>query len=698
MAHSNEKTKFLYPQSLSIVKVIAPMKYKRSIVKAIEVNGEIEPIVVDPRTGADQLHIEDRRNKLEIVRNKLSSLIHSFNKSIITKRNALNTGNTEEETLKFVEEIYETKGKQLEQIIARHDEIERRITELVGLSKTLVELRTVGIETTDQTSSLQDTRHTTTFVGSLLPSQLNLLYWYISEVTNNRYFIKEGQLGENEEIAIVTVLKDDAESANAKLKSMNFINIDIPRDGDFEGLTVADCEQEIAELRDEDADIDVSILEYAKNHGFDLIAGLEACEVELSRIAVEFKMKRTRDTCVLWAWLPDDRKNEFKTAMHTATEGSALVDYKSGQFDPTITPTYTKNKEFMKPMRTLVSSYGIPSQNEIDPYPFFRFLFPVLFGIMFADVGHGFLLTLVGIWAYRKKQKMDEVPQGIKGFLFGGAELLIIMGITAFFLGFVFNSVFGDETILWTVPQLRALFENTSWSFLYTVKEVTENGETERIIKRNYVNRLIFDFTLGAIVILIGLFLNLYQLYNYRHSNADLHAAITLTGVYMSAIFAALFAAVKILFMVYAFVVLLIVLIIATLWIEKRAHGVDGLMLGVDHLISLLSNTFSFGRILAMNTIHYVLAFLPYLFLNNVFPGLLNENVEHISWLDSPLLIFMWFVSAAIGAAIILPVETTFSSMQSLRLNWVEFFGKFFKGEGVEFKPVKVKRIYTTDS
>ncbi|MFV2015911.1 MAG: V-type ATPase 116kDa subunit family protein, partial [Candidatus Heimdallarchaeota archaeon] len=396
--------------------------------------------MVDPRTGADQLHIEDRRNKLEIVRNKLSSLIHSFNKSIITKRNALNTGNTEEETLKFVEEIYETKGKQLEQIIARHDEIERRITELVGLSKTLVELRTVGIETTDQTSSLQDTRHTTTFVGSLLPSQLNLLYWYISEVTNNRYFIKEGQLGENEEIAIVTVLKDDAESASAKLKSMNFINIDIPRDGDFEGLTVADCEQEIAELRDEDADIDVSILEYAKNHGFDLIAGLEACEVELSRIAVEFKMKRTRDTCVLWAWLPDDRKDEFKTAMHTATEGSALVDYKSGQFDPTITPTYTKNKEFMQPMRTLVSSYGIPSQNEIDPYPFFRFLFPVLFGIMFADVGHGFLLTLVGIWAYRKKQKMDEVPQGIKGFLFGGAELLIIMGITAFFLGFVFNS------------------------------------------------------------------------------------------------------------------------------------------------------------------------------------------------------------------------------------------------------------------
>ncbi|OLS29159.1 MAG: hypothetical protein HeimC2_01500 [Candidatus Heimdallarchaeota archaeon LC_2] len=712
MAQSSEKTKFLYPQSLSIVKVIAPLKHKRSIVRAIEDNGEIEPITVDPRTGTDQLLIEDRRNKLELLRNKLTPLVASFPKSTIIKHNPLKTGTSEEELIKFVENIYETKGKQLEQIVGRGEEIERRITELIGLSKTLAELRTVGIETTEQTSTLQDTRHTTTFVGSLLPSQINLLYWYISEVTDNKYYIKEAQLAENEEIAIVTVLKDDAEAANVKLKSMNFINIEIPSDGDFEGLSVADCDAEIEKLKTENDGIDASISDFGMNNGFDLIAALEACEIELARVAVEFKMKRTRDTCILWAWLPDNRKDEFKTSMHSITDGSAIVDFKSGQFDPSITPTYTKNNEFMQPMRGLVSAFGTPSQKEIDPYPFVRFLFPVLFGIMFADVGHGFLLFLIGIWAYKKKQKMDEIPQGISGYLFGGAELLIILGATSFIIGFPMNSVFGDETLLWSVEPIRNMFEGNTWQFFF--KFVNDHTEAEYStiqacdaeavsgehcgIARNYVNFLVFSFIVGAMVILLGLFLNLYQLRNYRHSNSDLYAALTLTGIYVSAILTAVFAVLEISSLQLVFLLLIVVNLFATLYIEKKAHGVDGLMLGVDHIISLLSNTFSFGRLLAMNTIHFVLAFLPYLFLDMAFEGLLNHDVNHISWMDSTQLIILWIISAALGAMIVLPVETTFSTLQSLRLNWVEFFGKFFKGEGVAFKPVKVNRIYTTDT
>ncbi|MCE7736824.1 MAG: hypothetical protein GPJ54_18215 [Candidatus Heimdallarchaeota archaeon] len=712
MAQSSENPKFLYPQSLSIVKVIAPLKHKRSIVKAVEDNGEIEPIVVDPRTGADHLQIEERRNKLELLRNKLNSIITVFDKSMITKQSRLDSGSTEEETIKFIDGIYETKGKQLEQILSRRDEIERRITELVGLSHTLSELRSVGIQTTDETSSLQDTRHTTTFVGSILPSQSNLLYWYTAEVTSNRYYIKEGQLGENEMIAIVTVLNDDAEATSAKLKSMNFINIEIPKDGDFDGLSVADCEVEIAKLKEENSGMDDLISEFAQNNGYELVAALEAAEIELARIAVEFKMKRTRDTCILWAWLPDNRKDEFKTSMHTATDGSALVDFKSGQFDPSITPTYTKNNEFMKPMRGLVSAFGTPSQREVDPYPFVRFLFPVLFGIMFADVGHGLLLFLMGVWAYRKKQKMDEIPSGISGYMFGGAELLIILGATSFVIGFPMNSVFGDETLLWSIEPIRSLFENNTWEFFF--KFVNSETETEYStvqacdtaalpgehcgIERNYVNFLVFSFIVGAIVILLGLGLNLYQLKNYRHSDSDLYAALTLTGIYVSAILTAVFAVLGISSLQLIFLILIVVNLFATLYIEKKAHGVDGLMLGVDHIISLLSNTFSFGRLLAMNTIHFVLAFLPYLFLDMAFEGLLNHDVDHISWMDSNQLIILWIISAALGALIVLPVETTFSTLQSLRLNWVEFFGKFYKGEGVAFKPVKVNRIYTTDT
>ncbi|NHJ31413.1 MAG: hypothetical protein FK732_00980, partial [Asgard group archaeon] len=222
------------------------------------------------------------------------------------------------------------------------------------------------------------------------------------------------------------------------------------------------------------------------------------------------------------------------------------------------------------------------------------------------------------------------------------------------------------------------------------------DGDDFLSIERNYVNFLVFSFIVGAIVILMGLFLNLYQLKNHRHSNADLYAASTLTGTYVTIILTAVVAVLGVpIFVVLGFVALIFACIIATLTIEKRAHGIDGLMLGVDHILALVSNTFSFGRLLAMNTIHFVLAFLPYLFLDMAFEGVLNHNVEN--WIG-PDLYIVWIVAAIIGSIIVVPVETTFSTLQSLRLNWVEFFGKFYKGTGIEFKPVSLNRLYTVET
>jgi V/A-type H+-transporting ATPase subunit I len=57
----------------------------------------------------------------------------------------------------------------------------------------------------------------------------------------------------------------------------------------------------------------------------------------------------------------------------------------------------------------------------------------------------------------------------------------------------------------------------------------------------------------------------------------------------------------------------------------------------------------------------------------------------------------LWFLGAFVGSLIVVPVETTFSTLQALRLNWVEFFGKFYKGTGLEFNPVKINRLHTIE-
>jgi vacuolar-type H+-ATPase subunit I/STV1 len=290
---------------------------------------------------------------------------------------------------------------------------------------------------------------------------------------------------------------------------------------------------------------------------------------------------------------------------------------------------------------------------------------------------------------------MVEMPKGISGFFYGGAELLIIMGFTSMLMGIPLNSFFGDETFFWQFEVLRNVFEGTTWKFFFKITEHHDHGHTEYHIERNYVNFLVFSFIVGALVILLGLGLNLYQLRNNRHSDSELYAASTLTGTYVSVIFAAVSGAAGLPgFVMLIFIGLTLFCIGATLEIERRAHGIDGLMLAVDHVLSLLSNTFSFGRLLAMNTIHFVLAFLPYLFLDMAFDGLLNHNIDQ--WIDSSLYV-IWIIAALIGSLIVVPVETTFSTLQSLRLNWVEFFGKFYKGSGIEFKPVRLNRLYTAE-
>ncbi len=685
----NNSAQWLYPKPLSIVKVIAPIEYKRNIIRTIENLGYVEPIHVDPRTGADQMLVEDRRNELEAYRTKLKSFISAIDTDLVITNGKFSIGESESDVLKFIKNTVDIKGKLITDIIQRQDEISSRTSNLESILKLLEQ-----IEALDLASNLiADTAHTKTFLGTIFPPQLNRVLWLVNEITNERHFILDREVSDKETILLISILKEDAEAVQIKLNSLNFQDITIPKDTDLEGLSKVDCINEISELKQEDQTLQTQLDDFTRENGFEVIAALETCEIDIQRVNIELQMRRTETTCVMWAWLPEDTQEEFRTSMHSATGGSAIINFRKGEFDPEFTPSYVSNSKFMEPMRGLVTSFGTPSINEIDPYPFVKYLFPILFAIMFADFGHGLILFLIGLWAKRKKDKMSEIPKGISGYFYGGSELLIIMGATSMLIGIPMNSFFGDETFFWQFGILRTLFEDTTWKFFFKFEE-GEHGEPE--IKRNYVNFLVFSFAVGAFIILMGLSLNLYQLKNHRNSNSDLYAALTLTGIYVSVVLTAVSAVVGLpSFVMVGFIGLTLICLVSTLVIEKRAHGIDGLMLGVDHIISLLSNTFSFGRLLAMNTIHFVLAFLPYLFLDMKYDGVLNHDTE--KWIGPDLYLF-WIIGAILGALIVIPVETTFSTLQSLRLNWVEFFGKFYKGNGIEFKPVKSNRVDTVET
>eukprot|EP01104_Vermistella_antarctica_P015518 TRINITY_DN5113_c0_g1_i1.p1 TRINITY_DN5113_c0_g1~~TRINITY_DN5113_c0_g1_i1.p1 ORF type:complete len:959 (-),score=225.36 TRINITY_DN5113_c0_g1_i1:9-2522(-) len=107
-------------------------------------------------------------------------------------------------------------------------------------------------------------------------------------------------------------------------------------------------------------------------------------------------------------------------------------------------PTYFPLNKFTSPFQGIVESYGIAYYREINPATFTIVTFPFLFGVMFGDLGHGFMLFLFALYLVLNekalgKQELDDMLER----LYGGRYILLLMGIGSMWMGFLYNECFG---------------------------------------------------------------------------------------------------------------------------------------------------------------------------------------------------------------------------------------------------------------
>ncbi len=175
----------------------------------------------------------------------------------------------------------------------------------------------------------------------------------------------------------------------------------------------------------------------------DVITG--ECREELSFIKGElmflnrvFESKKyvvgLGDTFTITGFIEADKCQDVKKTFDSFENLEITID--DADSDKRIqTPTKIKNGWFTKPFAMFVNMYGVPSYKDIDPTPFFAITYSLLFGIMFGDVGQGFVLAVLGalLWKY-KKMKLGAV--GVR------------IGLMSMLFGLVYGSIFGNEEIL----------------------------------------------------------------------------------------------------------------------------------------------------------------------------------------------------------------------------------------------------------
>jgi len=299
-----------------------------------------------------------------------------------------------------------------------------------------------------------------------------------------------------------------------------------------------------------------------------------------------------------------------------------------GEGAPGDPPMVLDNPGWLKSFEFFPRLLGVPADREVDPSAVTALIAPVLFGFMFGDVGQGAVLVLVGLLLHRR------IP-----LLF----LLIPGGIMAMIFGVLFGSVFSMEGI---IPAL----------WLHPLDEP--------------VTVLAAALAIGAALLVLAIALDLVQA-AWRGQLARWAAAFG--GVALA--WAGLLAA-------FALPALAWALPLGLALTVAGARGADGWSPGaagkaaaefVETLMRLLVSTVSFARVGAFALAH----------------GGLSAAVVGVA--EAMGGVGFW-IALLLGNLLILTLEALVTSIQTTRLILFEFFIRFFRAEGREFRPLSAPR------
>ena len=382
-------------------------------------------------------------------------------------------------------------------------------------------------------------------------------------------------------------------------------------------------------------------------------------EIHASRLIADaiVRFGRLRHTYVIVGWVPSDELEDLMPRIKSASKESLIETFPTNRRgENQNVPVALQNSKFLRPFQMLVTTYARPRYGELDPTWLIALTFPLLFGAMFGDVGHGLLLAGFGVLISSRKVKALSSLASLGG-------LITICGLAATVFGFLYGSFFGFEDVihaLWLVPSKEPL------------------------------PILAVAIGAGVVLLTIGFLIGIFNYIVSRNWGRLFFGNNGIAGfaLYWSLIGLLAAALGRIPISPVVFVVLAAAASLAIMFSEVLIHLVEGerpLIEGglgtyaiqapmewFEAVISFLSNSLSYVRIGAFAIAH----------------GVLSSVFFILAALVSPTHGVGYWIVVAIGTVFIVLFEGLIVGIQTMRLEYYEFFSKFFTGGGMRFEPL----------
>jgi V/A-type H+-transporting ATPase subunit I len=555
------------------------------------------------------------------------------------------------------------------EVISRKQELKEKIEEIYELSQQLLELRNeenridtiIGSlnpwEKHDLPLELEGTLYTIYMIG-VMPfiSDVGKL---VEEIEQKNLCCAIDVINADQEQRYMSVVfeKQEEEAVMALLKQYGFNHIQ------FKDM-VGTVSQNLSELSKRLLEIKVQ-----RNNLEDHIRTYMGVQPEIEIIYDELLIKRdqskiatqllkTKQAFYLDGFIPAEMGEKAKEWLE---KYDCVVTIEQPEADEEC-PVLLESVGFVTPFQSITNLYSTPLYKAVDPTPFFSIFYFIFFGMMLSDAGYGIVMTLGCFWLL-KNYRLEGMTKKL-------ISMLMYCGISTLFWGAMFGGWFGDA-----VTVVGKTFFNQDWRI----------GPVWFDPLQDPMKLLIFAFAIGAIHLFLGMGLKAYLLIKKGKPWDALFDigfwVVFLVGLVLffagSTLSAGAVAAGK-------WMSILGALGLVLTQGRDKSNVFGKLISGVLSLYdvtSYLADVLSYSRLLALGLATGVIASV----INTM--GSLGGG-----GIFGAIILMVVFVG---GHAFNIAINALGAFVHASRLQYVEFFGKFFEGGGKPFKPFAKSTKYT---
>lgn len=352
-------------------------------------------------------------------------------------------------------------------------------------------------------------------------------------------------------------------------------------------------------------------------------------------------------------YVPTKQGGSLIGELNTRLNGRMIYSLAEEHSSPLVPVTF-KYPKFFSWFYTITNLYGVPNYNELNPTPILALTFPIFFGMMFGDIGHGIMLAALGLIMNRYVKSLSKI-----------GLYLVICGIFGSIMGAIlYGEAFGNHIY----PGL-----------------ITPHG-----IEEDIMQLLTFALYVGVFQISLGMVMGVVNNLLQKKKVDALLVGVPRLALYFASIAVIIIYGLEFTNWIgtplYIIMVPLLVFVLAKPIYEMKKHGIRKGVSALgemgfetfDTLIRFISNTVSYLRIFAMVVAHTMLSMVFYILGDMVGGGV------------------MGIVLAVFGNVFVVLLEGIIVLAQDLRLHFYEWFSRFYEDGGVRFSPFRLSNDIPT--